>query len=214
MKVIPQPDRILLRRQIKKFSHYIKGVVLDVGAGGFKRYDDLLKFDKYITLDINPENKPDILASADNISLEDGSVDSIICTGVLGDIENFFVAIQEFYRVLRPGGVILMTEYLICELHDEPYDFWRFTNFSLEKIFQKNNFKIIIIDERGGFFSTLLQLQLRYLIDRFNLYSHWWTKFLNPCFKLCCHLAIFFDKIDKSRANRKQVLGWCVVVKK
>lgn len=212
--VIPQPDRILLRRQIKKFSHYIKGIVLDVGAGGFKRYDDLLKFDKYITLDINPENKPDILTSAENIPLKDNSVDSIICTQVLGDIENFSQVISEFYRVLRPGGTILLTESLLAELHDEPHDFWRFTSFSMKNIFEKAGFELIEINQRGGFFSSQAQLQIRYLIDRFNLYSRWWVRFLNPCLWLCCSLAILLDKLDKSLANRKHVLGWLIVAKK
>lgn len=212
--VIPQPERILLREQIKKFSHYIKGDILDVGAGSFKRYDDLLKFDKYITLDNDSANKPDILASAENMPLADSSIDSIVCTQVLGDIENFSQAISEFYRVLRPGGIALLTESLMVEMHDEPQDFWRFTKFALRRIFEKAGFEIIEIDSRGGFFSVMAQLRIRYLIDRFNLYSRWWARFFNPWFKLCCALAIWLDKIDKSRANRKHVLGWCVVAQK
>jgi len=39
---IYQPDRHLLKEQIKKQSHCIKGKVLDVGAGDFSRYESFL----------------------------------------------------------------------------------------------------------------------------------------------------------------------------
>lgn len=212
--VIPQPERILLREQIKKYGHYLCGVVLDVGAGNFKRYQDLLKFDKYIALDNNSENQPDILASAEQIPLGDESVDSVICTQVLGDLENFEQALREFYRLLKPGGVVLLTESLMAELHDEPRDFWRFTDFALDFLFKKAGFEVMKIEQRGGFFSVIAQLRMRYLIDRFNLYSKWWARLFNPFFRIYCAWAIFLDKLDKSRANRKHSLGWCVVARK
>ncbi len=214
MLVIPQPDRILVRQQVRKYSRYIKGVVLDVGPGRPARYADLFTFDKYITLDIDKDKSPDIVADVQNIPLKDESVDSIVVTGVLGDVENPPRAMEEFYRVLKRGGAILITENLLSHIHDEPNDFWRFTNFAFEKLFKKAGFEVIAIDQRGGFFSALAQLRIRYLIDRFNLYSRWWMHFLVPFISLYCKLNFFLDKLDKSKANRNYTLGWCAVAKK
>ena len=36
-------------------------------------------------------------------------------------------ALEEVYRVLRPGGVVLMTSHLYFPIHAHPDDFWRFT---------------------------------------------------------------------------------------
>lgn len=212
--VIPQPERILLRKQMAKFAPHIRGIILDVGAGKTRRYDDLFKFDKYLTLDINPDNKPDILASVEEMPLEDDSIDSIICNQVFGDVADIRRGVAEFYRVLRPGGVVIFTESQTAELHDEPYDLWRFTNFSLKKLFAEAGFKVLEVDQRGGFFCVMMQMKIRYLIDRFDLYTRWWARVLNPFFKICCHLAIFLDNLDQSVANKKHALGWCVLAKK
>lgn len=192
----------------------MKGVVLDVGSGKIKRYASFFEYDKYIALDINKENKPDIIASADNIPLDNNSIDSIICTQVLGDVKDFSKVIREFYRVLKPGGSILLTESLLNELHDEPDDFWRFTKFSLGYLFKKNEFKIIEISQRGGFFASQAQLKIRYLIDKFNLYNRKWSWILRPFIRFYGKFMLFLDKIDKSKANRKHALGWYVLAKK
>ena len=38
------------------------------------------------------------------------------------------------------------------EMHDEPNDYWRFTKFGLRYLFENVGFKIIVINQRGGFF--------------------------------------------------------------
>lgn len=63
--IIFQPDRILTRTQIKKYAHYVKGDVLNIGAGPFDRYSDLFCFSKYIKLDPCPDNNPDIIDRLD-----------------------------------------------------------------------------------------------------------------------------------------------------
>jgi len=214
MSIIFNPGRMLLEKQIRKYATHIKGVVLDVGSGGFLRYRDLFNFEKYVTLDINPEIKPDIVASADNIPLEKNSIDSIICTQVLGDTINPSAVIKEFNRILKVNGVVLLTESLLNELHDEPNDFWRFTRFSLKYIFENNGFEIIEIEQRGGFFTSRAQLKIRYLIDRFNLYQKKWAFIFEPFITIYGRFMLFLDKIDKSRANKKHALGWCVLAKK
>jgi len=214
MPYIYQPERILLEKQVRKYARYIKGIVLDVGSGEPKRYASLFKYNKYITLDIDKKCKPDIVASAEKIPLDDESVDSIVCTQVLGDVRDFETAVKEFYRVLKKNGVVLLTESLLNELHSEPNDFWRFTSFSFRYIFKKNKFKIIKIDQRGGFFSSQAQLRIRYLIDSLDLYNKKWSFILRPLIRFYGKFMMFLDEIDKSRANRKQTLGWCVLAKK
>jgi len=214
MTVIFNPGRILLEKQLQKYATHIKGVVLDVGSGSFSRYRNLFDYDKHITLDINSDNKPDIVASAENIPLETASINSIICTQVLGDVKDPSAVIKEFFRVLKPNGVVLLTESLLNELHDEPNDFWRFTRFSLKYIFEKNGFEIIDIDQRGGFFTSRAQLKIRYLIDRFNLYQKKLAFVLEPFIMIYGKFMLFLDKIDKSKANKKHALGWCVLARK
>ncbi len=215
MSVIFQPERILLTNQIKKFSSFIEGIILDVGCGRMNRYENYFtKKEKFLTLDINPNNKPDIVASADNIPLENNTVDSIVCTQVLEHLKNPTLAVAEFYRVLKNGGHVLITVPQWGELHEEPEDYYRFTNFGIKYILESAGFILVDIDKRGGFFSVVSQTNIRYLIDRFDLYHSWLSLFFSPLISLYGRFMLFLDKLDKSKSGRKHALGWCVVVKK
>lgn len=210
-----QPDRYLLKKQIKKYAHYINGVVLDAGSGDGERYKNLFNFDKYIKLDINPSSNADVVGSVENIPLENNNADSIISTQVLEHVKNPQKAVSEFYRVLKSGGHCLVTVPQFNELHEEPNDYFRFTKYGLEEIFSNAGFKIILIDQRGGFWSVNMQIQIRYAIDLFRLNKirilRW---FFQPFILLNGVMAIFFDFFDRSCANRKHAIGWLIIAQK
>lgn len=212
--VIFQPERILLKKQIKKFSHHITGDVLDIGCGSFDRYSELFPFKKYLKMDIDKSNNPDIVGKAESIPLPDNSVDSIVCTQVLGDVYDLKKSFAEFYRVLKPGGKILITESLTAAMHDEPYDFWRFTNYSLEKLFQGGGFRVLESERRGGFFSSSAQNTIRYMTDKLDLYNNFLGKILRYPLSFFGRTMLFLDNLDKSKAASRQTLGWCVVAVK
>jgi len=210
-----QPDRYLLKQQIEKNAPYIRGIVLDAGSGEIRRYKSFFKFEKYITLDINSAVRPDIVGSVENIPLENKSVDSIVSTQVLEHIKDPQKAINEFYRILKPGGCCLITVPQSSELHEEPNDYFRFTRFGLEELFKKAGFKIILIEKRGGFWALRSQEPIRYLIDLFDLNKHLWlAKIFNLFFWLGGNLTIWLDSLDKSQANSKQALGWLIIAQK
>jgi len=214
MAVIYKPPRILIVEAIRRNARYLKGVVLDIGSGESKGYESLFNYEKYITLDINPDYKPDIVASAEKIPLKDNSIDSILCTQVLEHTKEPLKIIEEIYRVLKPGGYVLLTAPLINEIHGEPDDFWRFTNFGFEYLFKKSGFKSVKIEQLGGFFSSQAYLKIRYLIDRFDLPNRRWLGFLRLPIKWYAKIMMFLDKMDKSSANKKHAFGWCVIAQK
>lgn len=213
--MIFQPDRYLLKKQVKKYAHYIGGVILDAGSGDGDRYKNFFKFDKYITLDINPDSGADIIGSIENILLGDGSVDSVISTQVLEHVKNPQKAIYEFYRVLKSNGYCLVTVPQLNELHEEPNDYFRFTKYGLEEIFKNAGFKIILVDQRGGFWSTNMQIQIRYTIDLFRLNKISVLRWIfQPFILINGLLAILFDFFDISNANRKHAIGWLIITQK
>lgn len=214
MASIFKPERHLLLIQLKKYAHYVNGDVLDVGSGKNSRYSDLFKVNKYTTLDNNRDLEPDIVADAQNIPLGDESFDSIISTQTLEHIPNPQKAIGEFYRLLKKRGYAVVSVPFFNESHEEPHDYWRFTKFSLEKIFSDAGFKIITMNQRGGFFSVLSQNIIRYMINGLNLSKRKWGILLAPFLKIFGLFMIFLDKIDSSESNRKFALGWVIVAQK
>ena len=213
--MILQPDRYLLKKQIKANTHYIKGVVLDAGSGDGERYKSFFNFEKYITLDIDASYGADIVGSVEDVPLGDNSVDSVVSTQVLEHVKNPQKAVHEFYRVLKPGGYCLVTVPQLNELHSEPHDYFRFTKFGLEEIFGSAGFKVILIDQRGGFWSANMQMKIRYAIDLFRLQKIRPLRWIfQPLIWLNGMTAVLFDYFDKSRANRKHAIGWLIVAKK
>ena len=129
-----------------------------MGAGDFSRYESLFDCKEYIKMDIKKNNNIDVVGRAERIPFEDSRFNSIVCTQVLGDVKNIHKAVEEFYRVLKTDGIVLLTESLIDEMHDEPKDYWRFTKFGLRHLFKNAGFKIIVINQRGGFFQLKLKI--------------------------------------------------------
>ncbi|MGL4881520.1 MAG: methyltransferase domain-containing protein, partial [Waterburya sp.] len=79
------------------------------------------------------------LTSADNIPSD--SFDCIILTQTLQFIYDFRAAIKTIYRILKPGGVLLLTVPGISQISREDMDlwgeYWRFTSLSVQKLFEE-----------------------------------------------------------------------------
>ena len=210
-----QPERILLRQEVIKYAHYITGKTLDVGAGDGSRYGGLFPCKEYITMDVQPGKGVDIVGRAEHIPLPDSEVDSIVCTQVLEHLNKPFESVEEFYRILKPGGYILLTAPQMNELHEEPNDFFRYTKFGLIDMFENVGFTVVAYEQRGGFFTTRGQMLIRYLVDRLRLYQRpLLGRILGKVILVYGRSMMWLDTKDTSVANRKNTLGWCFVFKK
>lgn len=214
MSFIYKTGRAELLNQIQAHSKHITGRVLDVGSGSSARYRGFFTYSEYIRMDIAPGNNVDIVGKIEAIPLEDTSVDSIVCTQVIGDVFDLHTAFQELYRVLRKGGKLLLTENLYDSRHDEPYDFWRFTQFSLRKLAEDAGFTVITLEPRGGYHSVKAQMRARYWIERLNANSAWFARPLSILFKIQGIWARFLDRHDKSRACGLFTHGYILIAEK
>jgi SAM-dependent methyltransferase len=215
MAYLFQPDRYLLLKQIEKYSFYVHGTVLDMGAGEVDRYSSLFRKGKYIRMDVRHSDTVDIVGNADAIPLDDESVDSVVCTQVFEHLKEPFAAAKEIYRVLRRGGVVLITVPQMNELHEEPHDYFRYTKWGMQYIFETAGLTLLHMDKRGGFFSTSAQMFARYCIDRFDLYHKPLRRklFAFPL-QVIGRFSIWLDSKDTTPANEKHAIGWCFVFKK
>jgi SAM-dependent methyltransferase len=134
--------------------------VLDVGAGEAP-YRELFDEHDYVTLDYadTPHSgHVDLHGAADSIPAEDGSFDAIVCTQVLEHVPRPLRALQEFHRVLRPGGTLIATVPFAWEEHEAPYDFYRYTRYGIEQLLGDADFAEIEVRPRTDCFTTLAQL--------------------------------------------------------
>ncbi len=136
--------------------------VLDIGAGDAP-YRELFAHCDYVTTDWQESvhewaAEADVLAPADTLPLQDASIDAAVLTQVLEHVPDPAAVLAEAARVLRPGGRVFLTVPFVWELHELPFDFWRFTPASLERLLGGAGFAEIAIAPRSDCFTTLAQL--------------------------------------------------------
>jgi SAM-dependent methyltransferase len=159
-----------LLRNIRNYSHHLKGRLLDFGCGS-KPYKGLFDVEQYIGLDYENEGHPhlneqiDVFYDGKHVPFEDNSFDSILCSEVFEHISNLEEVIKELSRVLKPGGKILITCPFVWPEHEKPFDFARYTQYSLKKDLEKQGFGIIVIDKSGDFFTAFYQMMVAYTND-------------------------------------------------
>jgi SAM-dependent methyltransferase len=136
--------------------------ILDAGAGNAP-YAQLFKHCDYVTADWS--NSPhegaagsSIVASLDALPVDEGSFDAILSTEVLEHVSDPGSVLREFARVLAPGGRLCLTVPFVWPLHEEPYDFFRYTPFALRDLLEAQGFGDIAVEPTSGYVSTLAQV--------------------------------------------------------
>lgn len=160
--------------KIKEISK--EKIILDVGGGDpftkwLNSYKDLFKDSDYKTMDYDISTGADIIGDIHNIPLPADSIDAIICHSVLEHVINPTKAVEELYRILRPGGKIFVHVPSIYPYHARKGhygDYWRFFDDILGELFK--GFSRVEIVKRGGYFKALfffipMQHRLRFIID-------------------------------------------------
>jgi SAM-dependent methyltransferase len=152
---------------ISEFSSSINGYLLDVGCGT-KPYRSLFKVKHYRGLDIDSPNSrargvADDLYDGTQFPYTNRAFDSVLCNQVLEHVFNPDEFLTEINRVLKPGGILLLTVPFVWDEHEQPYDYARYTSFGLHALLEKNGFKIIAHKKLAADATVIFQLANAYL---------------------------------------------------
>src|SRR5690606_16606618 len=71
--------------------------------------------------------------------------------------------LDELYRVLKPGGHMLLTVPFVSDEHEIPYDFARYTSFGLKHILQEKGFVVVQEKKTTSYVSTMCQMCAAYV---------------------------------------------------
>lgn len=141
-------------RQHAFMARYASPVTaLNIGAGKttFREY-----FPNQVTTDVEERSgmKIDIIADAHDLSvIPDHSYELVLFTEVLEHLHTPQQAIDEIHRVLKPGGLVLLTTRFIFPLHSSPVDYFRYTKYGLRHLLR--NFDIVELSDEANTMETL-----------------------------------------------------------
>ncbi len=134
--------------------------VVDVGCGT-KPYLPWLRScaGSYLGVDAYPGPYVDRVSPAERLDfLAAGSVDLVLSTQTLEHVESPARVVAEARRVLRPGGVALLSTHGVFPFHGQPQDFWRWTHLGLKRLFEEAGFESVEVRPTDGIASAVLGL--------------------------------------------------------
>ena len=97
----------------------------------------------------------DYVCDLSAIPVDAKSFDCVIFTQVLEHLPDPASVLRELQRVLVPGGALYLSAPLFYAEHEQPYDFYRYTQFGLRYLLEKAGFTIEQLDWLEGYFGTL-----------------------------------------------------------
>ena len=156
----------------KALERYASGVLVDIGCGE-KPYAAMVRplVKQHIGVDhietLHAMHNVDVIGTAYDTTLSNDSADTVLCTAVLEHLERPSEAICEMYRILKPGGHVILSAPLFWHIHEAPRDFYRFTKYGLQYIFETNGFNILELNPLSGFIVTFSQ-ELTYFLNKFH----------------------------------------------
>jgi SAM-dependent methyltransferase len=192
---------------------HLHGTLLDLGCGSMP-YAALIeeRISGYVSTDMRPNQQFPPMVCSDSLHLpfKDGSFDSILCTQVIEHVRNPFMLMSEIGRVLRTGGCLVMTMPALWPLHEEPYDYFRYTKYGLIELATVNNLEVVKVAERGGGILAIGQLFSALMYDTFG--KKRWSRIpakllLGPMLSIC-------KFIDSIFYYPKLTLGYTLIAQK
>jgi SAM-dependent methyltransferase len=138
---------------LPRFAH---GRLLDLGCGKvplFSAYKDLVTESVCVDWSRSMHGNDHLDAICDLNGLlpfANNEFDTVLLSDVLEHIAEPQRLIGEIDRVLRSNGTLLMNVPFYYWLHEQPFDFYRYTEFALRRFVDSTSLKITVLVSIGG----------------------------------------------------------------
>ena len=153
--------RQLLDRDLMQSTDGLMGLVLDLGGEKQRRGSFRLPQGdqvQWLCINIDSLESPELLATVEHVPLRDGCADAVVCTEVLEHVPEPFPVIRESYRLLRCGGLLIISMPFLYHVHADPYDYQRYTATKLMKLLVEAGFEDVEIKAQGFYFTVLADM--------------------------------------------------------
>lgn len=149
--------RLLLDDALEQAQSHMRGTVVDLGGksdrkrGRFRPPTEGVE--RWLFVNIDTDTLPTIFADVGAVPLRDGIADCVVCTEVLEHLRDPGSCVSEAHRLLRVGGVALVSVPFLYPVHADPWDFQRYTADGLRYLFRR--FSSVDVLPMGGYLGVL-----------------------------------------------------------
>jgi SAM-dependent methyltransferase len=133
-----------------------EAVILDFGAG-HGDFSEILNRRTFIALDVYPYNEVDIVCNLEEqVPFRKKTFDVIVLMNVLEHIRQPEKLMQTLRSLLKPSGLLIVTIPFLLKLHQQPYDFYRYSHHQIKEMGQRAGFDLAKIE---GYYDPILLYQ-------------------------------------------------------
>lgn len=184
--------------------------LIDFGCGEMPYHRAIEPFVKnYIGVDlkINPLAHHHIDYDS-KTTLPDSFTDIILSNQVLEHVDSPEGYLDEAWRLLKPGGTLILSTHGYWYYHPTPHDYWRWTSAGLQKLIESRHFEIKEFTGILGLSASGLQLFQDALINKLPKFLHGFTALIMQT------IIFLFDKIHSQNQRNRDAALYVVYAKK
>jgi SAM-dependent methyltransferase len=185
------------------------GRVLDYGCADVPYRRFFSADTDYVAADIPGNQDATLELNADgSLPLDDESVDAVLSTQVLEHVTEPDRYLAECFRVLRPGGRMLLSTHGLMVYHPDPDDYWRWTCSGLRRTVALAGFEVVRFEGIMGLAASAFQLLQDAVYFRL-------PRPLRPaCAFVLQSLAALADRLESRESKATNALVFALVAEK
>jgi len=196
-----------IKRVSKHQSHLH---LVDFGCGEMPYYEIIRPLvDEYIGVDLkgNPLAQHHIDYDS-KTTLPDEITDIILSNQVLEHVDSPNGYLDEAWRLLKPGGTLILSTHGYWYYHPTPNDYWRWTSAGLQKLIKSRKFEIKEFTGILGLSASGIQLFQDSLINKLPKFLH------SPVALVMQSIIFLFDKMHSQEQRNRDAAIYVVFAKK
>jgi len=193
---------VIATKQIKQYQKVIKnnasGYLLDCGCGDvpyYGIYKHLITDSYCIDWEYSPQEQVhvDQFVNLNEKFTIPHEFDTILLSDVLEHIAEPKQLLQELNKLLKPNGKIIIMVPFMYRLHEEPHDYYRYTEHGLRHLLNVSNYTVTEIESYGGIVDVIFDM-----LNKVFFNTHRRSKILFKIYTIINKIG-YFKRINNAR---------------
>lgn len=203
--------RRLVDEDLKNNLKALSGKVLDLGGGQTR--GEFPSGDKigWVVLDENRKLSPSVVGDAQELPFKNNSFDAVKCSELTGYLFEPIKMVREIKRVLKKGGIAVITSPFLTPYDHAQHDGVRLTSAWWGWAARETGLQLIKVNPQGLLLTTIADFE-KYWI------SHWWkpVRYLTYLFMYPFYELLFWWEKTNMIPNffHRFTTGFLVIMKK